>query len=82
MKVWITKYALTSGIEEAEATLWGRNDNNVQFVKDGYTQYYHGEGKDWHRTHAAAVSKAIDMKAKRIASLKKSIIKLEALKFQ
>jgi hypothetical protein len=42
-----------------------------------YNQLFHGEGRDWHRNKESAVEQANKMKANKIASLKKSIAKLE-----
>lgn len=80
MKVWITQYALTNGIEEMEAE---QCDNaKMVEVRGEYTGYYHGEGKNWHRTKEGAIKRAEDMRVMKIVSLKRSIAKLEALKFQ
>ncbi len=75
MKVWITKYALTKGLFEM----------NAEIVSDKYASGKH-EGmslftRDWARTRAEAVASAEDMRVARIASLKKSVAKLEKLKF-
>lgn len=79
MKVFVTKYALSNGIEEVEV---------VETCVPGLLQnvnhshlHYHTEGKDWHRTMEAAVKKADAMRAKKIASLKKQIAKLENTEF-
>lgn len=81
-KVYITKYALTEGITERElvkgfdsggmiAVEWPGAVNNVM--------YFHG--RDWYNTRVAAVGRANEMRKKKIASLRKSITKLEALAF-
>lgn len=79
MKVWITKYALTQGILEVEAKDLG--DDMIKTVEK-YPSYYSKEGRDWHRTKESAISKAEEMRQKKIASLKKQIEKLEAMKFE
>lgn len=79
MKVWITKYALTSGIKEMEVrqseynpdTVWG----NALF------DCYHGEGREWHKTYEAALVRAEEMRKKKIVSLTKQIHKLENMRF-
>ena len=76
-EVWITKYALTSGILYKKATPCG----NGRMIEVGRGSYFHGEGRDWHRTLESAQKKAEVMRVKRIASLKKSIATLEALNF-
>lgn len=75
---WITKYALTAGIKEmrvqhcisTSASMVGRNG-----------QYFHGEGKNWHRTEEGAIKRAEKMRIEKIASLRKQIAKLEKMKF-
>lgn len=46
-----------------------------------WNDYYHGEGKEWHRTRESAVAKAEEMRCKKIDSLKKQIEKLEKKRF-
>jgi len=83
--VWITKYALTQGIFEIDAeecvTSTGECQNMIQKVGGAYSDYYHGEGREWHRTEAAAKEHANKMVRDKIASLKKSIAKFEKLVF-
>jgi len=82
MKVWITKYALTLGIFEIEAEACVTNDDLISYRALGcMTQYFHGEGKEWHRTREAAVAKAEGMVDQKLQSLRKQIKKLEAMKF-
>ena len=80
MKVWITKYALTSGILEKEVKDFG--DGSVREIENSFPIYYHGEGKEWHRTKESAIAKAEEMRKKKIASLKKQIEKLEKMEFK
>ena len=85
IRVWITKYALTDGIREAEVS--ERVDPNVVMIKgvmaDGtLDQYFHGEGKEWHRTLESAQLKAEEMRTAKIASLRKQIEKLEGLQIK
>ena len=75
MKVWITKYALTSGITEHDAEPCGDD-----MVKYGLMQYAHG--KDWHGSRISALIHAENMRIAKIASLKKSIARLEAISFK
>jgi hypothetical protein len=82
--VWITKYAMTKGIEKKEAILslelWP-SGSTVEVKYTYNTAYFHSEGKDWHRTEASALSRAEEMRLAKIASLKKQIAKLEKMKF-
>lgn len=77
MKIWVTKYCLTEGIIKHE----GRPTNIPNMVEYGENQYAHGEGKDWHRTFESAQSRAESMRVKKIASMRSSIAKLEAMRF-
>ena len=80
MKVYVTKYALTQGIEEVSVTpCFDIDPNMVHDDRPGYMQCFHkGE---WHRTLEEAVAKASAMRLKRIASLLRQVDKLTALKF-
>lgn len=75
MKLFITKYALTNGIEEVEGTL----DRGCASTHDRFTRYFYGN--DWHLTREKAITRAEQMRVSKIASLKKQITKLEGLKF-
>jgi hypothetical protein len=81
MKVWITKYALTSGIMEIEAEFCESMSTMVSYRAKGaqYDQYAHGN--DWHTDIESAKTKAKQMRLAKIASLKKQIAKLEKLEF-
>jgi hypothetical protein len=80
MKVWISKYALAQGIYEAEVDRY--EDSQMVTIQHRYgCEYFHGEGREWHMTREEAVARAEAMRAKKIASLKKQIAKLEKLVF-
>jgi len=80
MKVWIAKYALTQGIFEIEATLCAEiSTKMIREVGCKYSTLYHGN--DWHETREAAIAQAEVMRKKKIASVKKLLLGLEALKF-
>lgn len=87
MKVWITKYCLTHGIEKIEAEISSTDGDMIKRIKDkgisGFQcdEYYHGKNKEWHITKDSAIKKAEEMKSKKIESLKKQLQKLEELKF-
>lgn len=78
MKVYITKYALTSGIIEADAEIL---TGDMILINGDWNRYFHGEGKDWHRTFEEAYKKAEQMRIKKIASLKKQLSKYEKMRF-
>lgn len=79
MEVYITKYALTQGIKKMEVEDVG---DGMVAVKTGiFYGYYHGEGREWHKTKEGAIKKAEEMRDKKIENLKKQIKKLENMKF-
>lgn len=78
MKVFITKYALTLGIEEVEASLYAEG----RAVSYGQYGSAHGEGTNWHKTMEGAKKRAEEMRVNKIASLRNRIAKLEKLSFQ
>lgn len=85
MKVYVTKYALTTGIQELEAETTGV-EGMICIPADrskGWTleQLFHGQGREWHTDRAAAVAKAETMRQAKIASVKKQLAKLEAMTF-
>lgn len=79
MKAWITKHALSTGIEKHEAEYLGadiirlRHHTHISFI---------GEGINWHRTREAAIARAEKMRRAKIASLRKQIERLEKLTFE
>lgn len=82
MRVWITKYALTWGIKVEEVEEYDPETIGIRPKSGtGLPRFYHGEGKEWHRTKLEALQKAEEMRRGKIESLKKQITKLEALRF-
>lgn len=82
MKVYITKYALTDGIQEydnAEVSTISRT--MISIIRPGKLRLcFHKP--HWHETREAAIQRAEEMRLKKIASLNKQIEKLEQLKFE
>jgi len=76
--LWLTKYALTDGIEEETARGDGHDD--YVFVSGRLWSSYK-LGRDVHLTREDAVRAAEAMRKKKIASLRKQIEKMEALTF-
>jgi len=79
MKVWITKYALTSGIRETDGTV-GENCPSMICVKPietafAMTEYFHGS--DWHTDKESAIKRAKEMQAAKIKSIEKAIAKIK-----
>ena len=83
IQAWVTKYAITSGIEKASGEVDKREPR--AFIKRGdkfssmNVVFWVNE---WHKTEAEAITRAKEMRDKKIASLKKQIAKLEAMKFE
>ena len=74
--VWITKYALTSGLEEVELI---NRDETWATVRqatglNGMLSLCRGE---WKATKEEALARAEEMRKNRLASLRKQIVKLE-----
>lgn len=75
---YITKYALIEGI----LSIRGNISSKFPTMVEGEGHYYfHGDGREWHRTMDAAIAKAENMRKAKIASLLKQISKLEQLSF-
>jgi hypothetical protein len=80
--VYITRYALSSGIIEAEVIeIIERNRMCAVVWKGGINNRNHFFGDDWHTDLESAHKKAESMRVKRIASLKKQIVNLEKMLF-
>ena len=76
---YVTKYALTQGIEKIEVEVCGKDYPEMVKSIAGMGGHYHNA--DWHRTWAAAKAQAEKMRENKIASLEKSLEKMRALKF-
>jgi len=78
---WITKYALTEGIEVVEAELCSDiSDKMITYGGNGYlSQSAHGN--DWHRTPESAIARAEKMRSAKIESMEKQIKKLKRMTF-
>lgn len=81
MKVYITKYALTEGIVEAEAEVWSDVSDRMISLKT-HMPFAIVHKPDWHETRAQAVERAYEMKSKKINSLKKQLKRVDALEFK
>ena len=74
---WVTKHALTTGIEMVSGTVYHHLNSGMLL----WGQFEDAHGKDWHRTPEDALLRAEEMRQARIKSHQKSIAKLEALVF-
>ena len=77
IKAWVTKYALTKGIELVN----GKVCHDINSGMLSYWEHATAHGDDWHRTPEAALARAEKMRHAMIASLRKSIAKIESMKF-
>lgn len=80
MRVWITKYALSTGIFEMDVE--SQSEDGKAVYGKAWNQCFHGQGVEWCKTKAAAIARAEEMRNKKITSLKKQIDKLENMKFE
>jgi hypothetical protein len=78
---WLTRHALNNGVRKARVKLCSAAADMVEVVGSRYAEYYHGEGRDWHRTESSAIARAEKMRAAKILSSRKQIAKLEKLTF-
>ena len=81
MKVWITKYALTKGIIEADGKLTSSDSVSVSLDTLSLPTHWFYKG-DWYSDKQSAIQKAEEMRRKKIDSLKKQIEKLERMRFE
>jgi len=78
ISVFITKYALTSGITQVEAEICSDiSEKMISTVENGYTHCYHKP--HWHTTKEEANAQVRKMIEEKIKSLKKSLAKMQAL---
>ena len=80
MKVFVTKYALTVGIDEIEVNAKVTEGGAITFRSNDGWHVYLSKG-DWHHTKEQAVEKAEDMRIRKLKSLDKQIKKLSAISF-
>jgi hypothetical protein len=79
LKAFVTKYALSGGIQEIEAEdCFAISRNMIRDINSSLSLYHKG---DWHRTKEDAVARAEEMRTAKIASLEKSIERIKKLKF-
>lgn len=81
MNVWITKYALTVGIIEADGALMSSDFVSILSCDLPLPTYWFYKG-DWYSDKQSAIQKAEEMRREKIESLKKQIKKLEEMRFE
>jgi len=83
IQIYDTKQALSCGIVCREVDQRDMSERMVTYRNsNGYTEYLHGEGKDWHRTWDSALQRAESMRVKRIKSLERSLKRMQGLVFE
>jgi hypothetical protein len=79
MKIWISKYALSGGISEYECA---EPHDGYAYPGDPFPPYASFKvGRDAHATREDAVKAAEAARTKKIASVRKQLARLEALRF-
>ena len=81
MSFFISKYALTGGIKEADGTICIGLSGTEYFRKTGSVGPLLVVGKDAHETRQAAVDAAEFLRARKLASLRRQIAKIESISF-
>jgi len=79
-KIYVTKYALSNGIQEVDADI--DDDKGMALYKAEetiYTQYVHLPF--YHLSKESAIAHAEELRAKKLKSLEKSIKKIKSIKF-
>lgn len=77
IKIWITKYTLSSGkIDEAVAEI-DPTYSGMATIREKFQS--HLDGKEWHRSREAAVSQVLLNIAAKRSSIAKQIAKLDVL---
>jgi hypothetical protein len=79
MKVYVTKYALTSNVFTVEGSLAGDEGKYFAEEKSRGGGLFLTVGKDCFMSRAEAVLRVDDMRVRKIASLRKQISRLEKL---
>ena len=79
--LFITKYALTSGIRKYPCEIV--NDMAVYRPSaNRMRQHFHVEGRDWHRTWEAALKRANEMRDKKVEAMLKGAARINAMSFK
>ena len=82
MKIWSTKYCLTTGIVAHEINdISAQSDYVYVDVEPGFLPIYLNKG-DWHKTPEEAIERAEEMRIKKLKSLDKQVKKISAIVFE
>ena len=83
MKAYVSKYALTGGVSEVEGAIVTGTSGTTYFKPAGqrHTPLLLIVGKEVHETREAAVEAAEFLRARKLASLRRQISKIESISF-
>lgn len=82
MMIYITKWALTEGIIEAELLTPDVKPGRLIEAKWAVDRRSFFHGAEWHLTYHAAIARAVHMREAKLRSLKKQYDRVEDLKFR
>lgn len=77
---YVTKYGLSEGILEVDASWDEQWPDMISFRTEGSSFHQHAHKNDWYRHLEAAEMRVEVMRTEKIASLHKSVDKMTALK--
>jgi len=80
VKVWITKYALTKGIFEANGEIFSDEYPNIIDIGVSVSRLYYSK-PHWHTSAEAANARADKMRQAKIEYHRKAIAELEKIRF-
>lgn len=80
MRVWITTYALSKGVIEAEAEVVQTGKDLIRIAQGKQWAYYWPP--NWHTTREAAIERAKKMRLNKLTSLDKQRAKLLEMTFE
>jgi hypothetical protein len=76
---WVTKYAMTEGILKMKVEDCFDTSPDMVAKVNGRGAYFHG--KDWHRSHEAAIARAEEMRIAKLKSIDKQRARIAGLVF-
>lgn len=79
-KIWVTRWAITGGIIQADAKLHD-SGTMASYKPDGSWSTVCVHGEDFHLTEELAIQRAYIMRAKKIQTLNKQLEKIQKLSF-
>jgi len=81
IKAYVTKYALTQGIMVVESEMVeDSGETMIRFGNQSFPTYAHGN--DWYLSEEAARARVEEMRQRKLAALRKQVVRLEKLKIK